>query len=127
MRTIRVSLLTIASAIMVLFAATFTAQAAPGTGLAKTAESTGALAAQVVTVGHRYDRGYRSYYGKKRHYKRRKYRRHYRYSDNHVDAPYTRYRGRGRVHVDAPFAYVKRNRRGLHVRAPFVDLYIPRY
>ncbi|MEM1372372.1 MAG: hypothetical protein AAGG72_09135 [Pseudomonadota bacterium] len=43
-----------------------------------------------------------------------------------VDAPYTRVRRRGRVAVDAPFAQVRRSRRGVRVRAPFVDLYIPR-
>ncbi|MEO1544912.1 MAG: hypothetical protein AAFR75_12965, partial [Pseudomonadota bacterium] len=39
------------------------------------------------------------------------------YDDDHVDAPHTRYRGRGRVEVDTPWAYVKRNRRGVRVRA----------
>jgi hypothetical protein len=49
------------------------------------------------------------------------------YDDYYVDAPFTRVERRGRrVAVDAPFASVRKGRYGTWVRAPFVDLYVPR-
>jgi hypothetical protein len=49
------------------------------------------------------------------------------YDGYFVDAPFTRVERRGRrVAVDAPFASVRKGRYGTWVRAPFVDLYVPR-
>lgn len=62
----------------------------------------------------------------------RRHRRHYRDhddGDDHVvDAPYTHVETGygGRVAVDAPYASVRVGRRGVWVRAPFVDLYVPK-
>jgi hypothetical protein len=58
-------------------------------------------------------------------YWRRRHRDYY--DDYYVDAPFTRVERRGRrVAVDAPFASVRKGRYGTWVRAPFVDLYVPR-
>lgn len=62
---------------------------------------------------------------------RRHYGRHHRHHRHVVDAPFTRVEtnhanSRRRVIVDAPFAHVSVGRRGRHVRAPFVDLWLPR-
>lgn len=54
------------------------------------------------------------------HTRRHHHRRHV------VDAPFTRVETGRRVVVDAPFAHVRVNRRGRHIRAPFVDLWLPR-
>ena len=58
------------------------------------------------------------------------YGRYYRNYDRGtvVDAPttYVDTRGYRRVWVDAPFTAVRVHPRGVWVRAPFVDLYIPR-
>jgi hypothetical protein len=61
----------------------------------------------------------------------RRDRRRYRDYDNDyrvVDAPfaYVETGPRGRVAVDAPFASVRVGRRGTWVRAPFVNLFVPR-
>lgn len=46
----------------------------------------------------------------------------------HTHAPYTHVdSSRGSVVVDAPAAYVSQSRYGVRVRAPYVDIYIPRY
>lgn len=48
--------------------------------------------------------------------------------DDHVHAPFTHVetrRGRS-TEVHAPFAAVRSERRGVWVRAPFVNLYVPR-
>lgn len=48
------------------------------------------------------------------------------YDDGVVEAPYTRVETRGRVIVDAPYAHVYVGRgHGVHVRAPFVNLWVP--
>lgn len=52
-------------------------------------------------------------------------RRHHR-GRRHVDAPYTHVETGRRVVVEAPFASVYVGRRGRHIRAPFVNLWIPR-
>lgn len=52
---------------------------------------------------------------------RRWYRPH-----RHVDAPFTHVETGRRVIVEAPFASVYVGRHGRHVRAPFVDLWVPR-
>jgi hypothetical protein len=57
--------------------------------------------------------------------------RHHPRNDRHhrrdvVDAPFTRVETNHRVIVDAPFAHVTVTRRGRHVVAPFVDLWLPR-
>ena len=64
----------------------------------------------------------------------RRHRRHRHYfrdydGDHVVDAPYTHVETGygGRVAVDAPYASVRVGRRGVWVRAPFVDLYVPKY
>ena len=57
----------------------------------------------------------------------RRYHRHYD-RDVVVDAPaaYVDTRGHRRVWVDAPFAAVRVHPRGVWIRAPFVDIYVPR-
>jgi len=57
----------------------------------------------------------------------RPYRRRYK-NRNYVRAPFTRVETRGYrwTSVDAPFASVRVRRHGTWVRAPFVDLYVPR-
>ncbi|MEO1205533.1 MAG: hypothetical protein AAFV45_04310 [Pseudomonadota bacterium] len=92
------------------------------TEIGKTTNGRLEAAGHLQQVGYRYKR----YYDDDYYYERRsrRYDRRYR---NDVDAPYTRYRGRGQVEVDAPYAYVRRDRGGVRVRAPFVDLYIPSY
>ncbi|HLC09148.1 MAG TPA: hypothetical protein VJK06_07675 [Methyloceanibacter sp.] len=57
----------------------------------------------------------------------KKRRTYYRDSDGeHVRAPFASVdTGRG-THVDAPFASVHTDRGGTYVRAPFVDLWVPR-
>ncbi|HXE01743.1 MAG TPA: hypothetical protein VN623_07325 [Hyphomicrobium sp.] len=59
-----------------------------------------------------------------RHY-RRYHHRHYRRGEV-VDAPFTRVETGRHTVVDAPFAHVYSGRRGHHVVAPFVDLWVPR-
>lgn len=60
------------------------------------------------------------------------WRRHKRHRHHHrdvlVEAPFTRVETRRhrRVAVDAPFTSVRVHRRGVWVRAPFVDIYVPR-
>lgn len=56
----------------------------------------------------------------------RRYRRYHRRHREIVDAPFTHVEAGRRVIVDAPFAHVSVGRRGRHVRAPFVDLWLPR-
>jgi hypothetical protein len=46
--------------------------------------------------------------------------------DDVVEAPFTRVEHGRRVVVDAPFAHVYVGRRGRHVVAPFVNIWIPR-
>lgn len=55
----------------------------------------------------------------------RKYRHHH---DRVVDAPFTHVETgpRHRTSVWAPFTRVHVSRRGTYVRAPFVDLFVPR-
>lgn len=109
-----IRLLALAVTAAVLSAFALPATAAPlASGLILRQQTTAKTASPLVTVGYRHREW------------RRKYRK-YRTYDHHVDAPYTRYRGRGRVVVDAPYAYVRRGRDGVRVRAPYVDLYIPR-
>jgi hypothetical protein len=57
----------------------------------------------------------------------RRYHRRYR-ERTYVRAPFTRVETRGyrATAVDAPFASVRVGRRGTWVRAPFVDLFVPR-
>lgn len=52
---------------------------------------------------------------------------HHRYGRGHVvDAPFTRVETGRHVAVDAPFTTVYVGRRGRYVRAPFVELWLPR-
>ena len=64
-----------------------------------------------------------------RRYKKRRYRRrnpHRHYKDGYVKAPYTYVDTYDAdVVVDAPYARVRRSRRGVRIRAPYVDLYVP--
>ena len=62
----------------------------------------------------------------------RRAHRHHRYSYHRhysrgevVDAPFTRVETGRHTVVDAPFAHVYSGRRGHHVVAPFVDLWVP--
>lgn len=54
-------------------------------------------------------------------------RHHHRHGDAYgvVEAPFTRVEHGRRVVVDAPFAHVYSGYEGSHIRAPFVDLWIP--
>lgn len=52
--------------------------------------------------------------------------RHYDRDDEHVRAPFTSVDTGGATHVEAPFATVHNDRYGTYVRAPFVNLWIPR-
>lgn len=54
-------------------------------------------------------------------------RRHHHHGHDHtVDAPFTHVETGRRVVVDAPFAHVTVDRYGRHIRAPFVNLWLPR-
>ncbi len=61
---------------------------------------------------------------KDRHHHRRYYERHDYERD--VDAPFTHVETGRHTFVDAPFAMVYVGRHGRYVRAPFVNLWIPR-
>lgn len=45
---------------------------------------------------------------------------------HYVEAPFTYVETGDRVVVDAPFAHVSVDRHGRHIRAPFVNLWLPR-
>jgi hypothetical protein len=100
-----------------LLAAALPAGAAP----LGTARSIASAESHVVRIGSRdrdwEDRSYRSY--KHRRYAKR---------GHYVRAPFTRVKTRGSrwTSVDAPFASVRVRPWGTWVRAPFVDLYVPR-
>ncbi len=108
---------------LALAASTLSAAAAGPAHQAATALQPGLErgAGAVQTIGYR--RYYRDDY---RTYERRRYHYRDRYD---YDAPYVRHYGRhyGRTRVDAPYAHVHRDRHGVHVRAPYVNIYIPRY
>ena len=55
-----------------------------------------------------------------------KHRRHYDDDDVHVRAPFAFVDVDDGTYVEAPFTSVHKDRYGTHVRAPFVDLWIPR-
>lgn len=100
------------------------------------------LAAAAVAVGLTVgltataDAGSRGYKAKRAHVAYAGYDRDYGYrwgrrgtrGDVVVDAPFTSVEtGRyGRTDVDAPFTSVRVGRMGVWVRAPFVDIYVPR-
>lgn len=71
-------------------------------------------------------RRYRRYGDSGRYYDSRRYD-YDRYDRDYVDGPYVRRYGRGDIDVDAPYARVQRDRGGVYVRAPYVNIYIPRY
>lgn len=54
------------------------------------------------------------------------HRRHHQGRNHIVDAPYTHVESGRHVAVDAPFTTVYVGRRGRYVRAPFVELWLPR-
>jgi hypothetical protein len=83
-------------------------------------KTTAAPSSHVVAINHEH---------RPRWKKRRAHRYHDHDSDHVVDAPFTHVETgyRRRVAVDAPFTGVRVSRRGVWVRAPFVDLYVPRY
>jgi hypothetical protein len=54
------------------------------------------------------------------------HRRHHHGRSHIVDAPYTHVESGRHVAVDAPFTTVYVGRRGRYVRAPFVELWLPR-
>ena len=64
----------------------------------------------------------------KRHHRKHAHKHHRRHRI--VEAPFARvdtgYGRRRGVQVDAPFAFVSVGRQGRYVRAPFVDLWVPR-
>lgn len=114
---------------MISFVTKFISVAFAGLVLMATAASAGSLHragdVRVVNGGHAHvvhyrvaDRGHRYHH------------RHHRHVHDGVvvDAPFTRVETRGyrRVAVDAPFTGVRVHRRGVWVRAPFVNLYVPR-
>lgn len=53
-------------------------------------------------------------------------RGHYDDDDVHVRAPFASVDVDDGIYVEAPFTSVYKDRYGTHVRAPFVDLWIPR-
>ena len=58
---------------------------------------------------------------------KRRWRHYYRDNDGeHVRAPFTSVDTNGGTHVEAPFASVHDDRYGTWVRAPFVDIFVPR-
>jgi hypothetical protein len=61
-------------------------------------------------------------------YQRRWWRRHYRdsYGETHVRAPLTSVDTGRETFVRAPFARIYNGRAGTWVRAPFVNLFVPR-
>ena len=66
-----------------------------------------------------------------REYRRQRHGHQARYYDRYndddvVEAPFTRVEHGRRVVVDAPFAHVYVGRRGRHIVAPFVNIWIPR-
>lgn len=121
----RTRMLTALAAAVALGAlATTAATAGPLSAIIQAVERHGpsAQAAPLHTVGYR---RYHRYGG--RYYARRRYYDDGYYYDRDYDRPRVRHYGRGHVDVDALYARVRRDRHGVHVRAPFVDLYIPRY
>lgn len=84
----------------------------------------GALGSDVVTIHNK--RSHRKHSAKNSHRYAHKHHRR----THIVDAPFTRvetgHRYRRGVLVDAPFAFVTVGRRGRYIRAPFVDLWLPR-
>lgn len=60
------------------------------------------------------------------HTRKYKHRHHGRYYERHVDAPFTHVETGRHTVVDAPFTMVYVGRHGRYVRAPFVNLWIPR-
>lgn len=108
----RIATVALAAGTMCLASLPHQAAASPA-HLAGGARSTlAADAADLHRIGHRHSR--------------RIVRRH-RHDDVEVDAPTTYVRTyRGYVVVEAPFTSVERSHRGVRVRAPFVDLWVPR-
>lgn len=75
---------------------------------------------QIVLVGGDWDDDWDDGY----YYRHRRYYR----GDRYVRAPFTRVRTRGwrSTSVDAPFTSVRVRPHGVWVRAPFVNIYVPR-
>ncbi len=124
MSTFRMLSLSLAAALAAVFATvtSHSATAGPLAGVASINVAKGA--APAVKKVH-----YRKKYRKHRYSYRRGYKRRHRgYRHRRVvRAPFTRVETGRRVIVDAPFASVYVNRRhGVHVRAPFVNLWVPR-
>lgn len=113
---------TILTAAIALFAVGFSTAAMAGPASGAVAATSANLASSRVAPVH-----YRKKYHKHRRYRGYKYRRYNkRYRRAPVYAPYTYVSPRrGRVAVDAPFASVRVGR-GVRVRAPFVDIWVPR-
>jgi hypothetical protein len=107
----------IASALALLMVASLVTSKDAGAGPLASQRPAGAASA-VVQIHDAWDDD--------RYYERRHYRRYK--GRSYVRAPFTRVETRGyrRTSVDAPFASVRVRRHGTYVRAPFVDLYIPR-
>jgi hypothetical protein len=108
----------IAFALALVMAAGLAFPGAADAGPLASARATATTSSAVVRVHDTWD-GDRDY---RRHYHRRYKSRSY------VRAPFTRVETRGYrwTSVDAPFASVRVRRHGTWVRAPFVDLYVPR-
>lgn len=60
------------------------------------------------------------------HTRKDKHHHHRRDYERHVDTPFTHVETGRHTFVDAPFAMVYVGRHGRYVRAPFVNLWIPR-
>ncbi len=60
------------------------------------------------------------------HTRKHKHRHYRRYDERHVDAPFAHVETGRHTVVDAPFTTVYAGRHGRYVRAPFVNLWIPR-
>lgn len=61
-----------------------------------------------------------------RGWRRNRFRQQHAHRGEVVDAPFTHVESGRHTYVDAPFAYVSVGKRGRHVVAPFVDLWIAR-
>jgi hypothetical protein len=108
------------AASLALSAAGLTAIAPAAAGPLGAAPGATSRGDRVVLVGHR-SKGWEGHGHRHRH-------RGYAYRGTYVRAPFTRVKTRGNrwTSVDAPFASVRVRPWGTWVRAPFVDIYVPR-
>ena len=93
--------------------------AAIGLGIAAGSAQASAAPAQIFQVKAKSSLVQKVGYWKRRHYYRD-------YDGEHVRAPFASVDTGPGTRVEAPFATVHTDGRGTYVRAPFVDLWVPR-